>query len=408
MEELELLRTIRPIWLERSVVILTRGSSMREPVRMELEQFYNFLEQAVETGDPAWLDPVLLTWSQGLTQTDLQDTSSSLTRFVNEMLLLFFNISRETLDEIHSLQLISILLPIISYIYEKAAQFEIQVRVNFISQKLADVESSLEKLDRSKSDFIAVAAHELKTPLTLIEGYASMLRESVEHNHAHAQDTILLDGIQKGAVRLRGIIDDMIDVSLIDNDLMKLNFQPMWLNRLFSVLLEETRPILEERRLKMEISAFPGSSEMTFGDPERILQVFRNVVSNAIKFTPDGGNIYITGRKLPGFIEVVVEDTGIGIAPEDQPYIFEKFTQIGNASLHSSGKTKFKGGGPGLGLRIARGIIEAHGGAIWVESEGCDEEHCPGTLFHILLPCRETPPDDKMAKIFAPLTHSTP
>ena len=116
---------------------------------------------------------------------------------------------------------------------------------------------------------------------------------------------------------------------------------------------------------------------MTFGDPERLLQVFRNVLTNAIKYTPDGGCVTVDGRKLPGFIEIIVRDTGIGIDPEDQSIIFEKFTRLGNISLHSSGKTKFKGGGPGLGLHIARGIIEAHGGAIWVESPGMTKRRCP-------------------------------
>jgi signal transduction histidine kinase len=141
---------------------------------------------------------------------------------------------------------------------------------------------------------------------------------------------------------------------------------------------------------------------MTFADPERLLQVLRNVLSNAIKYTPDGGNISVDGRKLPGFIEIVVRDTGIGINPQDQSIIFEKFTRLGNISLHSSGKTKFKGGGPGLGLHIARGIIEAHGGAIWAESPGYDEEINPGSTFHILLPLISAPPDSRLARLLTP------
>ena len=114
-------------------------------------------------------------------------------------------------------------------------------------------------------------------------------------------------------------------------------------------------------------------------------------------------------------IEVTLADTGIGISHEDQSVIFEKLActcagtseQLGDASLHSSSKTKFKGGGPGLGLPITRGImvadcatiIEAHGGTIWVQSEGHDEKCCPGTTFHILLPIRTEPPDPKLAKL---------
>ena len=130
------------------------------------------------------------------------------------------------------------------------------------------------------------------------------------------------------------------------------------------------------------------------------MQALRNVINNAIKYTPDGGTITINGRKLPGFIEVIISDTGIGISPENQAVIFEKFGQLGRVELHSSGKTKFKGGGPGLGLPIARGILEAHGGSIWVESKGYDEFRCPGSTFHILLPARTESPDPKMAKLF--------
>jgi len=129
-------------------------------------------------------------------------------------------------------------------------------------------------------------------------------------------------------------------------------------------------------------------------------QAFRNVLNNAIKYTPDGSTITIDGRTLPGFIEVTVADTGIGISQENQPVIFEKFGQLGRVELHSSGKTKFKGGGPGLGLPIARGILEAHGGSLWVESPGHDEKTCPGTTFHVLIPVRTESPDPNITKIF--------
>jgi len=96
----------------------------------------------------------------------------------------------------------------------------------------------------------------------------------------------------------------------------------------------------------------------------------------------------ISGRKLTDFIEITLMDSGIGIDPDDQTQIFKKFGRLGSAELHSSGKVKFKGGGPGLGLTIAKGIIEAHGGSIWVESKGYDEERFPGATFHVLLPQR--------------------
>jgi signal transduction histidine kinase len=192
----------------------------------------------------------------------------------------------------------------------------------------------------------------------------------------------------------------MIDVSMIDNNLLAINFQPVWINRLLEVIQYELGDIAKERGQTLIFRPFAGSDEMTYGDGERLLQAFRNVVANAIKYTPDGGTITVDGRLLPGFIEMTVTDTGIGIDPENHIRIFEKFGRIGDVSLHSSGKIKFKGGGPGLGLPITKGIIEAHGGAIWVESEGYDEELCPGATFHILMPVRKQPPDDKTSKLF--------
>lgn len=406
MYEIELLHTIQPIWLQRVTQSLARGANLREDLRTQMERFFSLLEQVVDTGDTAWLDPILSTWATSLTQSDLEAGLSNLSQFIKEIMLLTYEVCRQTLDGDQALDLIGALIPCFAYAFEKAAYFEMQVRVSYVSNQLKTVQQTLERLDRSKSDFIAVAAHELKTPLTLIEGYSAMLRDSNDQRAYTAYEIGLLDGINNGTRRLKGIIDDMIDVSLIDNNLLSLNFQPVWINRLITVLQLELQHTVTERRLSLEISSFPGFGEMTFGDPERLLQVFRNVMTNAVKYTPDGGRITVDGRKLPGFVEVIVHDTGIGIDPEDQVIIFDKFTRIGNTSLHSSGKTKFKGGGPGLGLHIARGIVETHGGAIWVESPGYDEEHCPGTTFHVLLPLRSGPPDDKMARLLAPLTQS--
>jgi signal transduction histidine kinase len=154
------------------------------------------------------------------------------------------------------------------------------------------------------------------------------------------------------------------------------------------------------RKQSLEIKKFPGIDTWIYADPERLYQALNNVLANAIKYTPDHGRIVVDGRSLPGFIEITVKDTGIGVAPENTSSIFEKFAQLGRPDLHSSGKTKFKGGGPGLGLSIARGIIEAHGGTIWVESEGYDEKKFPGSTFHILIPIRTEADDPKIVKLF--------
>lgn len=405
--ELVLLQTIRPIWTHRVLQSLARGAGLRETLRDQLDQFFNLLEEAVNTGDPAWLDSVIEIWATSLTQTDLEGGTSNLTRFMGELMIHTLDICRETLDEAQALALINTLMPCFSHAFEKAAQAEMKVKMDFLSNELLEVRQSLEKLDRSKSDFISVAAHELRTPLTLIEGYAAMLRESLDQRPLASPEAALINGIHNGTRRLRSIIDDMIDVSLIDNNMLALNYQPVWINRILAVLVAEVKSSVSDRALTLDFLNFDGSGEMIYGDPERLLQLFRNVLTNAIKFTPDGGTILIDGRKLPGFIEVVFHDSGIGIDQEDQAVIFDKFSRLGDPSLHSSGKTKFKGGGPGLGLHIAKGIVEAHNGAIWVESPGYDEQKLPGSIFHILLPVYQEPPDEKMARLFAPL-HTTP
>ncbi len=404
MRELDMLQTIRPFWLKSTVQQMAKGAGLRENLRTELEHFFSLLEQALETGDPSWMDSILVTWASAVTESDLQESSTNLTQLINLLLIQTISVSRATLDEAQSLELVEALLPYFTFCFEKAAQYEIQIRDDFVTSKFTAIQLTLEKIDRSKSDFIAVAAHELKTPLTIIEGYATMLYDTHVRENPESMTIPLVTGIRNGTRRLHQIIDDMIDVSMIDNNLLSINFQPVWLNRIFAVLEADVRESVQERKINLSILPFYGCDEMTYGDPERLLQVFRNVLTNAIKYTPDGGRILVDGRKLPGFVETTIQDNGIGIAPEDQAMIFEKFGRLGSVSLHSSGKTKFKGGGPGLGLHIARGIIEAHGGSIWVESPGRDEVLCPGSTFHILLPLRNQPPDDRLAKLLEPLS----
>lgn len=391
------LKQIMPAWILRA-----QNWSDLQPGRScgiiaPLDRFGDLFYRAVERNDPALLVPVLQDWlEEGRSSQD----NESLVPLLNKLLDLFFRTATEILEANQAIGLFGAALPVFAWANEFVARQELESDRLRVSQELEQTRRYLERLERSKSDFIAIAAHELKTPLTLIEGYAEMLAELQNGAPEQEQPKLMLKGIRTGTFRLREIIEDMIDVSLIDNQILSLNYQPLWLNRLFHILEEDFRDIIEERRLDLVIRPFPGSQEMTFGDPERLLQAFRNLLSNAIKYTPDGGKITIDGQKLPGFIEVTVADTGIGIDPLDHARVFEKFGRLGNTALHSSGKTKFKGGGPGLGLPITKGILEAHGGAIWVESEGYDEHQYPGATFHMLIPQRSEPPDEKFARLF--------
>jgi signal transduction histidine kinase len=395
----EILTEIRSSWIRRVANSLARGAGVRENFQEQLERFYDLMVQAIETGDPAWVDPVLYDWSAAPTQSDLREGEKNISAVLNRMLMITFELAREDLTEQDAMELMGVVLPVFTFSLEKAARYEMETHVAFISNELSGVQNKLERLDRSKSNFISVAAHELKTPLTLIEGYTTMMHDIPATGQSDQLER-LIDGVNNGIRRLRSIVDDMIDVSLIDNNMLSLNFQPIWINQILGLIRNELINSITNRGQILDLRSFPGGDQMLFGDPERLYQAFLNILSNAIKFTPDGGKIIVDGRTLPGFQEVTVSDTGIGISAEDQETIFEKFGQLGNASLHSSGKTKFKGGGPGLGLPIAKGIIEAHRGAIWVESEGHDEKACPGSTFHVLLPIRTEPPDPKFAKLF--------
>ena len=404
MRVVELLEQIYPVWIERVSRQLARGENVRESLAELLNQFYDLMKQAILTGDPSWLNSTLDSWVDARTQSELEKREASLTPILGMILITTQETASELLNDHDALDLAAAILPLFTHAFAYTAQRETELHVTHISVELDEMHRSLERLDKSKSDFIAVAAHELKTPLTLIEGYTAMLKEKLPRDDQESTEVLLIKGIDNGTRRLREIIDDMIDVSLLDNNMLKMNFQPVWINQLLAMIKRDVTKPLRERNQTLEIVPFDGIDQMTFGDAERLFQAFRNLVTNAIKYTPDGGRITIDGRLLSGFVEVTVADTGIGIDLKDQDRIFEKFGRVGNVTLHSSGKVKFKGGGPGLGLPITKGIIKSHGGAIWVESEGYDEEKCPGTIFHVLLPIRQEPPDQSVAEIFRPLT----
>ncbi len=244
----------------------------------------------------------------------------------------------------------------------------------------------LERLDETKANFIEVTAHELRTPLTILKGYAQMLSMLPSiRDDSEAQP--MLEGILSGLERLHSIINNILDVTKIDTQVLRLSPRPTEIAQVLGQVEREFVGALEERRLTLVIEGVEVLPPVE-ADPRLLHKVFYHLIVNAIKYTPDGGRITVRGEVDPSgrWVEVVVSDTGIGIDAEHQELIFEKFYQIGEISLHSSGRTKFKGGGPGLGLAIARGIVEAHGGRIWVESEGHDEVRCPGSHFHVRLP----------------------
>ncbi len=278
--------------------------------------------------------------------------------------------------------------------------------VERLNEDLAIANRELIRMGQAKSDFIDIASHELRTPLTQVRGYTDILREMIESDSLSPKGGMkLTEGLKKAAERLEEIINTMFDVAQIDTETLELNLFPESLNVVVKAAVKPWAEALEERQLTFTTEGLDGLPSIS-ADGKRLQQAFSHIIQNAIKYTPDGGEICVTARMrewtLPQdqSIEVVVSDTGIGIAPEELERIFEKFYRVGDVLLHSTGKTKFKGAGPGLGLTVARGIIEAHGGRIWAESPGYDEETCPGGEFHIVLPVQSRSPQAENRVVF--------
>jgi signal transduction histidine kinase len=394
------LQKIKKTWVTRLTQKLALAERTRQSFAEQLDTFYDRLTRAIETGDPGWLKPVVDDWIASRTESETHKSEVSIQGLLHQFMTVFFETAADVLSPEDALSAFSLALPAFTQALEYASNTEIASNIQQISADLEKAKTAVEKLERNKSDFISIAAHELKTPLTIIEGYSDMLFEHLGQNDVTELTRLYLEGIQNGSKRLQDIVEKMIDVSIIDNDQLTLNFQPFLINQLLKSVYLEFKSSAQERNLILEYKPIDGMEELHYGDEERLQQAIRNVVENAIKFTPDGGSIKLSGRTLAGFIEIQIEDTGIGIALDDQSRIFEKFGHLEASSLHSSSKTRFKGGGPGLGLPIAKGIIEAHGGTIWVESDGNDEVRTPGSTFHLMIPVIKEPPESEIARIF--------
>lgn len=268
-------------------------------------------------------------------------------------------------------------------------------RISALNEDLRTTNERLQLLDSVKTDFIAIASHELRTPLTQIQGYADLLREMGERNLLDPQEMLTITtSLGQATQRMAEVISSMLDVSQIDVDSMDLDFVEVTLSSVLKLAVEPYADAIHERKQTLTARGLRNLPPI-YGDYKRLVQAFQNLITNAIKFTPDGGRIDIEGQVCerdeqgePISVQIAVRDTGIGIDKEHHDLIFEKFFRVGPTELHSSGKTKFKGAGPGLGLPIARGIIEAHGGRIWVESEGHNEDTLPGSTFYVVLPVR--------------------
>jgi len=263
-----------------------------------------------------------------------------------------------------------------------------------LGDQLDETNRQLEHLDQTKTDFVAIAAHELRTPLSQIYGYSDALSSMEGEDLGDAQAVReFVQGISRGARRLKRVIDAMVDMSLIETGSLVLQPVTLPIGVAVKNAVATVTPIAQQRQLKLVVEDL---SELPYiqADSMRVEQALVALLTNAVKYTPDGGQITVSGRRalpMPGqeSIEVAITDTGIGIDPEERDLIFDKFYRSENPLLHSSGDARFKGAGPGLGLAIAKGIIDAHGGRVWAESPGRDEKACPGSTFYMRLPVKQ-------------------
>jgi signal transduction histidine kinase len=242
----------------------------------------------------------------------------------------------------------------------------------------------LRHLDRNKLEFIQVAAHELRTPITVLKGYVDLLA-SFPAVKADAALGEVLEGIAKGAGRMHEVVNLMLDVSRMDTESLQIALVPVQTKRVVNDMVRDFEKAAAERRI--EITARHAEDTPNFqGDPALIQKALYHLIVNAIKYTPDGGKVLLITRPVlldenkPG-VEIAVKDTGIGLDPEHHELVFEKFYQVGSVAIHSSGKTSFKGGGPGLGLAIVRGVAHA-----WRQSLGgeCRTRRSPFPRQHLL------------------------
>ncbi len=238
----------------------------------------------------------------------------------------------------------------------------------------------LQEIDRMRSELIANISHELRTPLGLIKVFCTtLLRDDIVLDRATQRE--FLRDIDDETDKLERIVDNLLDLSRIESGRLQLERQPTDLGRLVEEVVEDMR-LEVDPTLHQLTSDLPSYPLVAWVDPRRIEQVLRNLLSNAIKYSPQGGEINVGGREEGTQILIWVRDQGIGIPPGEQEKVFERFYRVRN-------EVTCKVRGAGLGLAVCRGIVEAHGGRIWVESVLHE-----GSTFYFTLPaCNTGTPD---------------
>ena len=257
------------------------------------------------------------------------------------------------------------------------------VTVDITSQKLVDEElakllqlehaarNEAEEANRIKDEFLATLSHEMRTPLTAMLGWLGMMRSK---SLDVATTAYAFDAIERNARMQAQLIEDLVDVSRIVSGKLKLDSRPMDITPVAQAAVDAVRPAADAKQISIQITRDPFIGPVT-GDPDRLQQVIWNLLSNAVKFTPAEGAIQLVVRQDETSAQIIISDTGIGIAPEFLPHVFERFRQADSTATRAHG-------GLGLGLAIVRHLVELHGGTVLAESAGRDQ----GTTFTVNLP----------------------
>ncbi len=229
------------------------------------------------------------------------------------------------------------------------------------------------EIDQMKSDFISLVSHELRTPLTSIIGFVSFILDG-KAGAINDRQRNSLARVQRQSKRLAALINDLLDISRIESGRIQMDQAPISLLETVTQRIEEIRPQADEKSIQLDLTT-PESVPQILGDEARIGQVFTNLIGNAIKFTPNNGEVNIKVEADGNLLHVEVIDTGPGIPPEERQKIFDKFYQLSDISTRQQG-------GSGLGLSITKSIVEAHGGKLWID----DGNQGKGSNFQFVLP----------------------
>jgi signal transduction histidine kinase len=256
---------------------------------------------------------------------------------------------RETLDE---------LIGAVAIAINRAQLIE---DINNTNNKLTQANQQLELLDKLKDEFVSVASHELRTPMTAIKSYTWMVLNS-KAGPIEPKATEYLNRVYISTERLIHLVNEMLDVSRIESGRVTLTKAPLDIGKLLLDVQKELQGRASESQISLTV-AKDGSIPIVQADTEKIHQVLENLVGNSLKFTPKNGSITMGVRETEGYLEIRVTDTGQGIRAEEIPQLFKKFGRLENSLVAMPGNST------GLGLYISKQYVELHGGKIWVQSE---------------------------------------